>query len=249
MNKLNKIKIFVLLFLMIFIFSFDNATNKAVGKVTFPLGNVLLIGKGQTRYKKVTFNMPVYNGDKVETKRQARCEIKFNDGSLVRIDEQSIYTIQKADFDKKKKEVQSKLTLGKLWANVKKLVGSSSSWKLKSPAAIVAVRGTIYRMNQNPDSSAQVLVYDGEIAVSQPEKSAADQQKSMGPPKQVQGPVQVQGPKEVSMEEWVEIVKAQQQISIGADGKYTKSEFSMQQDSQLDWVKWNRERDKMFEEQ
>jgi len=217
----------------------------SVGKISFPLGNVLVLNKGETRFLKATFNMPVQNGDKIETKKESRCEITYEDGSIVRIDEQSIYTVEKAIITNDQKEVESKLSIGKLWANLKKLVRGKDSWRLKSPAAVVAVRGTIYRMNAGADSSSQVLVYDGQVDVRP--ASAAGVQQGMGmapgPPHQVQGPQQVAPPKQVSMDKWFEIIKAQQQIVVRPDGSYAKSDFNMEADGKLDWVRWNKERD------
>ena len=220
-----------------------------VGKVSFPLGNVLILSKGDRQFRKVSFNMPVLNGDKIETKKQSRCELTFKDGSVVRIDEQSIYTVEKAELDKSNKNVESELSIGKLWANIKKVVSGRDSWKLKSPAAVVAVRGTIYRMNAGADSSSQVLVYDGNVAVSPAAPASPQQGMGMvpGQPQQVQGPVQVQGPRQVSMAEWFEIIKAQQQIVVRPDGSYAKSEFNLADDEKLEWVQWNKERDKLLE--
>ena len=246
-----KIKSFIILLLVgLFIVSFK-IEEPAVGNISFPLGNVLLLPKGATRYQKAYLNMPVRNGDKIETKKTARCEITFKDKSVVRIDEQTIYTIEKADIGVEKKEVSSFLFFGKLWANVKKLIAGKDSWKLKSPSAVVAVRGTVYRMNAGVDSSSQVLVYEGNVAVS-PATQPTGQQGNVTPPgkpTQVQGPQQVQGPKEVTMGQWIEIVKAQQQIVIKPDGSYAKSDFNMEDDAKLDWVKWNMERDKILEQQ
>ena len=234
---------------VLFIMTVSVAPPPEVGKVTFPLGNVLILSKGERQFRKVTFNMSVLNGDKIETKKQSRCELTFKDGSVVRIDEQSIYTVEKADMDNSNKNVESELSIGKLWANIKKVVSGRDSWKLKSPAAVVAVRGTIYRMNAGADSSTQVLVYDGNVAVS-PASPAASQQGMgavPGKPQQVQGPVQIQGPRQVSMAEWFEIIKAQQQIVVRPDGSYAKSEFNLADDDKLEWVQWNKERDKMLE--
>jgi len=245
-----KVKNFIILLLAGLLLVSFTPKKPVVGKISFPLGNVLLLPKGKTRYQKAYLNMPVHNGDKIETKKTARCEITFKDKSVVRIDEQTIYTIEKAEIGVEKKEVSSFLFFGKLWANVKKLIAGKDSWKLKSPSAVVAVRGTVYRMNAGQDSSSQVLVYEGNVAVS-PASQGAGQQgkaKSPGTPVQVQGPQQVQGPKEVSKEQWLEIVKAQQQIVIKPDGSYAKSDFSMEDDAKLDWVKWNMERDKVLEE-
>ena len=246
-----KIKNFIIIILVAtFIVSFK-IEEPVVGKISFPLGNVLLLSKGATRYQKAYLNMPLRNGDKIETKKTARCEITFNDKSVVRIDEQTIYTIEKVEIWVEKKEVSTFLFFGKLWANVKKLIAGKDSWRLKSPSAVVAVRGTVYRMNAGADSSSQVLVYEGNVAVS-PAMQTTGQQGSITPPgqpRQVQGPQQVQGPKQVTMGQWLEIIKAQQQIVVKPDGSYAKSDFNMEEDAKLAWVKWNLERDKMLEQQ
>jgi hypothetical protein len=239
-----RIKAFIILFAALTAFSFS-PEQSSVGKVSFPLGNVLVLSKGETRFRKATFNMPVKNGDKVETKKQSRCEITYNDGSIIRIDERSIYTIEKATITDDKKEVESSLSIGKLWANLKKLIRGKDSWKLKSPAAVVAVRGTIYRMNAGADSSTQVLVYDGQVDV-RPATFGAGQSglgAAPGPPRQIQAPTQAAGPTQVSMRQWFEIIKAQQQIVVRPDGSYAKSDFNLQEDEKLDWVQWNKKRD------
>jgi hypothetical protein len=250
MTKINLSSIVLFALAICFIVSFAPKDADVVGKVSFPLGNVLILSRGEQQMRQVSFNMPVTNGDKIETKKQSRCEVTFNDGSIVRIDEQSIYTVEKAVMTKKEKNVESDLAIGKLWANVKKVVGNRDTWKLKSPAAVVAVRGTIYRMNSGADSSTQVLVYDGNVTVS---PNLATQTQGMGvapgKPTQVQGPSQVQGPHQVSIKEWFEIVKAQQQIIVRPDGSYVKSDFNLADDAKLEWVRWNQERDKLAEQQ
>jgi hypothetical protein len=242
------IKIFMLFLCALMSVSFV-PEQESVGKISFPLGNVLVLSRGETRFRKATFNMPVKNNDKIETKKESRCELTYMDGSVVRIDEQSIYTVEKAIISGDQKEVESKLSIGKLWANLKKLVRGKDSWRLKSPAAVVAVRGTIYRMNAGADSSSQVLVYEGQVDV-RPAAAAGAQQgmgQAPGPPRQIQGPQQVAGPREVSMKQWFEIVKAQQQIVVRPDGSYAKSDFNFEEDGKLDWVRWNKERDAQIE--
>jgi hypothetical protein len=242
--KQNMSKLLVIFIAALTTFAFS-PEQPSVGKVTFPLGNVLILNQGETRFVKATFNMPVKNGDKVETKKESRCEITYHDGSVVRIDEQSIYTIEKATIDDEKKEVESSLSIGKLWANLKKLIRGKDSWKLRSPAAVVAVRGTVYRMNAGADSSTQVLVYNGQVDV-RPAAAGAGQSGMgavPGPPRQVQAPTQVAGPRQVSMQQWFEIVKAQQQIVVRPDGSYARSDFNLQEDEKLDWVQWNKKRD------
>ncbi|KAA3608777.1 MAG: hypothetical protein D8M58_18745 [Calditrichaeota bacterium] len=228
-------------------YSFWDAAQP-VAKISFPLGNVLVLKKGKKRMQKAGFNQKLFTGDKIKTEKQARCEIKYTDGSIVRIDQQSIYTIEKAQITKKEKKVESSLSIGRLWANIKKLASSSDNWFLRGPSAVVAVRGTVYRMDTMDDKSSKVLVYEGSVNVGPPSwaPGAGTQGQKPGAPQRVQGPSVVKGPSVVSLDEWVEIVKAQQQIIIKPDGSFQKSDFDLAADAQSSWVKWNMERDKLI---
>jgi hypothetical protein len=64
-----------------------------------------------------------------------------------------------------------------------------------------------------------------------------------GPPKPVAGPATIAGPKPVSMEEWVYIVKAMQQINIQSNGKADEPKEFIEADDRDAWVDWNKTRD------
>lgn len=220
-----------------------------VAEISFPLGNVFVIASGQNKMAKAGFKEKLYNGDKVKTGPGARCEIKYNDGSVVRIAEQSILTINHAVISKKGKNVESSLSFGSIWANIKKLASRTDSWLLRGPSAVVAVRGTVYRMDVGKDSSSAVYVYKGSVNVAPPSwnpqglgQGAVKGKK----PTYVAGPTQVQGPHQVSLKEWVEIVKAQQRIIVKPDGSYQKADFDPKADAKSSWVQWNLERDKLL---
>jgi len=242
--------LFLSLFVLSILFSaYAFWQDNSVAKITFPLGNVMVLAKGEKKMQKAGFNHLLYPGDKVQTEKQARCEIKYNDGSIVRIDQQSIYTINKVEVESDKKEVESSLSLGKLWANIKKLASASDKWFVRSPSAVVAVRGTIYRMETLEDSSSTIAVYEGSVNVGPPTwapASGTQGQNQGGPPQRVQGPTQIKGPSQVTLKEWLEIVKAQQQIIVKPDGSFQKSDFDLVADAQSSWVKWNQERDKLI---
>ncbi len=146
------------------------------------------------------------------------------------------------------KNVRVGLSLGRLWANVKKLVTADSKVEVKTVNAVAGVRGTVYRVNVEEDKSALVRVYDGFVYVS------GSPREIPKPATQVSGPVPVPGPHEVpppyhevSMEEWHEIVKSFQQITISAQGTASKpQDFDVKQDAKDDWVKWNQELDRQM---
>jgi hypothetical protein len=145
------------------------------------------------------------------------------------------------------------LSIGKLWATIRKIFSEDDYVTVKSPTAVIAVRGTIYRLDVEQDSSTTLKVYDGEVEVTPRTESTGSmqlppqQQGPIGPPKDVAGPRDVQGPRDVSEAQWIEIVKAQQQIVIKPGGKMEKSDFDLLEDGKSDWVQWNKQRDELLQ--
>lgn len=248
------LKLGVLFGLFLTLVSFSETSRDPIGKITFPLHRVFVLRDGSSQMQMAGFNMDVFSGDKVETKKESRCEITLKNGDVVRIDENSIYTLEKVDIGEKTVKAESFLGIGKLWGTVQKIFTKDDYYKVKSPSAVIAVRGTIYRVDVEPDSSTQLRVYDGQVEVSPwqsgmgmlEQGSTQGQPRQMGPPRDVPGPQDVSGPRDVSMEEWLEIVKAQQQIVVRPDGSFEKAEFDPVEDSKSDWVQWNKKRDEML---
>ena len=234
--------------------SFSSTSDEPVGKITFPLNRVFVIPEGSADLKMAYFNMDVFPGDKIETKRESRCEITLKNGDVVRIDENSIYTLDEVKAEEKTIQASSSLSIGKLWATIRKIFSEDDYVTVKSPTAVIAVRGTIYRLDVEKDSSTTLKVYDGEVEVSPRTESTGSmqqrtpqQQAPIGPPRDVAGPRDVQGPRDVSEAQWIEIVKAQQQFTISPDGKMQKSDFDLVEDGKSDWVQWNKKRDELLQ--
>jgi hypothetical protein len=47
----------------------------------------------------------------------------------------------------------------------------------------------------------------------------------------------------VDLETWVQLVRAQQQIVVGKDGRPAAPNNFTDQGAELDWVRWNQQRD------
>jgi hypothetical protein len=136
------------------------------------------------------------------------------------------------------------MILGKVWARVSRLLLGRGRFFVETPTAVAGVRGTVYRLNLNSDRSAVVKVYDGEVEV----RRQTEGQESEAGPAPLQAPKPVAGPHPVSMQEWVYIVRALQQININPDGTATKPfRFDIQADLN-DWVRWNQMRDEKIRE-
>jgi len=185
--------------------------------------------------------------EEIEVSDNSRLEIRFPDGTVMRLAERSHLKMNMLAFDKKtdNKNVKVYLGVGKLWAKVKKLMTPDSAVEVSMSNAVAGVRGTVYRVNVEEDKSVLVKVYDGEVYVANLPQDAAKTADETLHSHEVSGPHEVPPPyHEVSMEQWTEIVKAMQQISISSEGVPSKpQDFDAKADSD-DWVKWNQERDK-----
>jgi hypothetical protein len=251
---MNIMRIGVLVSICILLLSFQPISKEPVGKVSFPLNRVFVIPEGSSKLQMAYFNMDVFSGDKIETKRESRCEITLRSGDVTRIDENSIYTLEEIEATKETVKATSFLSIGRLWSTIRKVFSSDDYVQVKSPSAVIAVRGTIYRVDVEEDSSTSLRVYDGEVEVSPSQESFGalprgqlDQPRPLGPPTDVPGPTDVAGPRDVSEREWLEIIKAQQQIVIRPDGSFQKSDFDLVEDGKSDWVQWNKKRDELLQ--
>jgi len=219
-----------------------------VGVVTFLLGasgDAAIRHRDSTAWIPARLKMEVFEGDVVRTAKESRVEITLMDKSVLRIGEETELELTKATIAKKSKEVQSNLNKGKLWANIAQ-AGGSRTFQVKAPTAVCAVRGTIYRIDA--DSTTTVLVYEGAVDVGPLRKLEGKGQETRPrslQPHQIPGPYEVPPPYQVTLEEWIRIVRGFQ-VTVRPDGKYYKRRFDEAEDAKLEWVRWNKDRDRQL---
>jgi hypothetical protein len=228
----------------------QGAMSVAVGddaaRVNYLKGNAS-VARGKVPPAPLSVGDNLVSGDRVITGKGARIELRLPDGSFLRFDERTTFELVAAVMDKKAqaRKVSVTVVLGRTWAKVARFFGRKSRFELATPTAVAGVRGTTYRMNVNADTSAVVKVYDGEIEVKRREAPAPE---AAAPPI-LSKPTPVEGPRPVSMESWVYLVGALQQININADGTAQKPfRFDIAEDLN-EWVQWNKLRDQEAEKQ
>ncbi len=213
-------------------------------RVTFVQGEVRRQTEAEGPWSALPLGTFVQAGERIMTMKGARLELQLPDKSIIRFDEESDIRLAKAEYNpaESKRDVHFTLMLGKTWANIQEVFGSSNGVQVETDNAIVGVRGTIFRMNVAADRSAMVRVYRGRVEVSKPHRVPAPGEEG-SQIQRVPGPTRVPGPHRVTMEEWVRIVEAMQQITVSPDGiPSTTRPFTMEEDLN-DWVQWNLERD------
>jgi len=230
----------------------ENPSTNSEAVATIVEGNADTISKNTIAGFALKRGDSIRKDQTVRVGDKSRVEIRFPDGTVMRLSERSRLAMNEVSYDTKTegKNVKVNLSIGKLWAKVRKLVTPDSTVEVKTGNAVAGVRGTVYRVNVEDDKSSMVKVYDGSVYVASPPKDATGK-----PPTQVSRPTEVAGPHavpppfhEVSMEEWTVIVKAMQQVTVSPQGVASKpQDFDPKADAD-DWVKWNQERDKQSQQ-
>jgi hypothetical protein len=190
----------------------------------------------------------VLGGDRVRTLLQSRAEMKLSQLDVIRLAPQTTIDIVKLYEETREKKIatQIKVKDGDIWGKVKS-VDANSSFDVSSDFAGAAITGTVFRVHH--DSAAQqtqLKVYTGEVKISNvPEKMETMTPQTIKPSR-IQGPVQVPGPTQISLEEWVYLVRSYQQITIGANSqiKSVSTFKKTDRDENSDWVKWNLQLDR-----
>lgn len=183
-------------------------------------------------------NLVLRSGDEIKTGKNGRAELVLDNRSVLRLDANShlrIEDLRRASGYQAKFE----FAVGSLWTRISKLFQQKPQIDVEFPTAIAGVQGTTYRSVVAPDSSTTVRVYDGTVEVRNSQTAGRS-----GPPQRIGPPQQVPGPAQVSLETWIKLVRAYQEIHIAKSGKPSEPRAFRDQGAELEWVRWNQQRDR-----
>ena len=214
-----------------------------VGTLTFLVGEAFVKRGGQD-WSKAEFDMALYTGDKIKTGADSRCELTLITGSVIRMDEHTVQDLEKICLDEKAKEVSLFAGAGRLWLNARKMVSKHDSFKVRTDKTVCAIRGTRLGLDTNK-SISRIAVYEGEVEVRGWREILGQVDSEGAPATKIKRPVPVKGPHPVTMREWVEIIRALQQITVDAQGEYYKSDLDPRADAADPWIMWNKRRDRL----
>jgi hypothetical protein len=214
-----------------------------IARVSFYIGefgDVEARKSGTDEWAQVVLKQPLFSGDAVRTAAESRLEIKVDDDSVVRIGENSELEISKPSLMNLAGggETQAKLKKGKIWSNVKKMAEDQRRMTVSTPTVVAAIRGTVFRIDVPEDSLTVLRVYEGSVEARENRAAPA-----AGGLREIRPPGEVAPPAEVSAQEWVQIVAANQQLTFRRGGTPQLVAFDPEVDALIEWVRWNRERD------
>ncbi len=104
-------------------------------------------------------------GDIVKTGAESECLLRMSDETQVQLSAntslQITHIAQESDGTR---DVRMRIGIGRLWANVAKLVTRESSFQVETPLLTVAVRGTLFEVEVG-EKTAKVGVLDGALSL------------------------------------------------------------------------------------
>jgi hypothetical protein len=114
--------------------------------------------KGAADYSAAKAGQSLSQGDSVKTDASGTAEIDYQDGSLTRLSNATIFTLTKLSNDKGGRQTQGSLSVGEAWNRAGK-VSETGSFSVKAGGTTAAVEGTAFIVKCVPatDTSSKTV--------------------------------------------------------------------------------------------
>lgn len=156
--------IFLLVFFSINTVIFSEETEEAVAILSEISGSVTVKDAQEKSFKKAKGNQALFEGDEIQTKKGASCEIALKNDSIARLDENSHLKLTEVKTTSKGAKTSLKLFFGKVLNVVNALSGSDASYQVETPTTIAGVRGTEFAVEASEEET-NVGVFSGKVGV------------------------------------------------------------------------------------
>lgn len=126
-----------------------------------------LKGKAETQNKTILqLGASVPAGSMITTFKDTRVEFKLADGSVIRLGPETSMWLKEITDNSATRErtVRVEAQKGKVWLNVARQEGWTNQFSLRTPSAVAAVKGTVFRADVGVQGD-QMNVYDGTVEV------------------------------------------------------------------------------------
>jgi hypothetical protein len=147
-------KIFLLVLLSGLASSFalaDTASKPTEGVLTSVNGKVQIKNKSGKKTRTAKTNSTVVEGERIVTATDAKATLQLFDGSELTISPKTDFQLTKLEKPSADdKVIQFKLFVGRLFASVKKLASSKSSFEIEAGGVVCGVRGTKFAFEFDP---------------------------------------------------------------------------------------------------
>lgn len=234
------------------------AVSPELGRVTLREGFLARLEPGLPDWMDAPLNSQVRPLDRVRTGKESRAEIQFQAHNVLRLAPATTLSLEKLAQEAEDAALTVEVVVeeGGIWAELDALE-DEDVFAVRTPVLGAAITGTAFTLDVEAGGISTLEVLHGEVRVGKcgqsldplaPAISLDSLRQVMkqakpaavpGAPHPVKGPHPVAGPREVSLEEWLVIVKEHQRLRIGPGGRVLEAGDAKTRNDA--WRRWNKE--------
>jgi hypothetical protein len=121
-------------------------------------GAFVLRAGAQAPGQRAEVGMQLFEGDKVTTKELGRLDLLLDDGTMIRLKENTDLVLKDKKPGKQKSRLQ--VLLGRIWAKVSK---QENLLEIETPSAVAAIKGTGLELIVLQNGDSTLIVWDGAV--------------------------------------------------------------------------------------
>ena len=131
-------------------------------------GLVETMPAGGGEWSTATQGQQLKPGDSIRTSEGAAVEMSYESGAVASLEGGSEMSVKssKADYDNDDYETELEVVMGKVLVNVGKVGSESLSFKVNTPVAVAAVRGTEFVVDVTGREDADIAAFSGTVQVT-----------------------------------------------------------------------------------
>lgn len=133
--------------------------------ITKVTGECEVLRAGEVKWLKANVDTRLYPNDRIRTKLVSNAELKFDDGTIIEMKENTTLDIKEL-FESKwtgKTKSEMKLWIGKISGTIEKLKTRDSEFNVHTPVAIIGIRGTKIEVEVGSKGETTCQVIRGEV--------------------------------------------------------------------------------------
>jgi hypothetical protein len=136
------------------------------GNVSFVKGVAEIYDGGEKKWKSLSLNDTILQGEQVRTAVDSSLEISYSDGVSLLMRENTIVDISRARSKSDTNEVYDFfLDVGRAVNKLRKSTGKEIRYKVHTPTAVAAARNTEFRVTVGDDAATRLEVLEGNVGV------------------------------------------------------------------------------------
>ena len=192
----------------------------------------------KNKWENVLKGDSILKDDRIRTGRNSRAELVFKNKVYLRASANSEMNVRSLFGDTKEQDLDIILIRGTLWTSALRKLKKKSRLKIRTPVAVMAVKGTQFNTVFQPaNEQLEIIVVEGRIEVFPPSQ--------MEGPGKIRGPKEILGPLEITREEWMAQVTSGEKLILSRNDEKPLIGKAVPDQLGNDWILFNKERDQV----